>query len=276
MIMNMNILIILVLSLLIGCSAPPYKIGKIKIKGSDTMLNLTRLLAEEYMKTNPGISIYVEGGGSATGINALINKQIDISTASRTIRSEEIKLLAEKNRSLGISTLIAKDALSIYINKNNPVKNFSVEELKKIFLCEITYWNELGGTDNKIVPIIRPTNSGTHLYFKEHVLNGQDYCSKSLVKQTTKQVIEEVNKNSYAIGYGGIGYKENVDHALINWVEASADNVVNDTYPLSRYLYFYTLSTPRGILKDFIDWVISPVGQKIISSAGYIPIWISN
>mgnify|MGYP002397228437 CR=1 FL=1 len=132
--MKIKILTIVILSLFISCSAPPYKIGTIKIKGSDTMLNLTRLLAEEYMKTNPGISVYVEGGGSATGINALINKQIDISTASRTIRSDEIKLMAEKNKSLGISTLIAKDALSIYINKKNPVKNFSVKELEKIFL----------------------------------------------------------------------------------------------------------------------------------------------
>ena len=250
------------------------KNSTIRIKGSDTMLYLTKILAREYMKTYPGISVYVEGGGTVTGIKALAEGEIDICTASRPLEGEDVKLLAEKFRSVGISTLIAKDALSIYVNTKNPVNNIEVEQLKNIFICNINSWVEFGWDNEKIVLVGRNTNSGTYLYFKEHVLEGNDYCDMLKVEPTTESIVRFVSENQYAIGYGGIGYVSNSVKTLkINGIDANKENVLNDKYPLSRYLHLYTIQAPEGKIKDFIDWVISDEGQKYVSQSGYIPIW---
>ena len=250
------------------------KNSTIRIKGSDTMLYLTKILAREYMKTYPGISVYVEGGGTVTGIKALAEGEIDICTASRPLEGEDVKLLAEKFRSVGISTLIAKDALSIYVNLKNPVNNIEVEQLKNIFICNINSWVEFGWDNEKIVLVGRNTNSGTYLYFKEHVLEGNDYCDMLKVEPTTESIVRFVSENQYAIGYGGIGYVSNSVKTLkINGIDANKENVLNDKYPLSRYLHLYTIQAPEGKIKDFIDWVISDEGQKYVSQSGYIPIW---
>ena len=250
------------------------KNSTIRIKGSDTMLYLTKILAREYMKTYPGISVYVEGGGTVTGIKALAEGEIDICTASRPLEGEDVKLLAEKFRSVGISTLIAKDALSIYVNTKNPVNNIEVEQLKNIFICNINSWVEFGWDNEKIVLVGRNTNSGTYLYFKEHVLEGNDYCDMLKVEPTTESIVRFVSENQFAIGYGGIGYVSNSVKTLkINGIDANKENVLNDKYPLSRYLHLYTIQAPEGKIKDFIDWVISDEGQKYVSQSGYIPIW---
>ena len=250
------------------------KNSTIRIKGSDTMLYLTKILAREYMKTYPGISVYVEGGGTVTGIKALAEGEIDICTASRPLEGEDVKLLAEKFRSVGISTLIAKDALSIYVNLKNPVNNIEVEQLKNIFICNINSWVEFGWDNEKIVLVGRNTNSGTYLYFKEHVLEGNDYCDMLKVEPTTESIVRFVSENQFAIGYGGIGYVSNSVKTLkINGIDANKENVLNDKYPLSRYLHLYTIQAPEGKIKDFIDWVISDEGQKYVSQSGYIPIW---
>lgn len=237
------------------------------------MLQLTELLAREYMKDHNGVSIYVEGGGSSSGINSLINNEVDIATASRSLKAEEAKVLAEYYGSLGMYYLIAKDALSIYVNKDNPVKNFSIDDLKRIFTCQVTNWKELGGNDEIIQPVIRTPNSGTHLYFQEHILEGSKYCESAVVLPTTESVIDYIEDNENAIGYGGIGYKGDIVHARINGIEASEQTARNDTYPITRYLHFFTSRTPKGAVKDFIDWVLTPEGQKIIKEAGFIPLW---
>ncbi len=250
------------------------KNSTIRIKGSDTMLYLTKILAREYMKTYPGVSVYVEGGGTVTGIKTLAEGEIDICTASRPLEGEDIKLFAEKFRSIGVSTLIAKDALSIYVNLKNPVNNIDVEQLKSIFICDINSWVEFGWVNEKIVLVGRNTNSGTYLYFKEHVLEGSNYCGDLKVEPTTESLVKFVSENQYAIGYGGIGYvTDSVKTLKINGFNASKENVINDKYPISRYLHFYTIRPPEGKIKDFIDWVISDEGQKYVSKAGYIPIW---
>ncbi len=246
----------------------------IRIKGSDTMLQLTNSLAAEYMKINKGISIYVEGGGTATGIKALSDGVIDICTASRTLKGEEVKILADKYRTVGMTTIIAKDALSIYVNINNPVQNISSEELKRIFLCEITNWQSIGWEDKTIIPVGRNPNSGTYLYFKEHILSGEEYCNKIEVKPTTESIVKFISENLYAIGYGGIGYLTDSVKALdIDKIKPTTDNVIDGVYPISRYLHFYTLKQPEGEIKKFIDWVISDNGQSLVRKSGYIPLW---
>lgn len=256
-----------------GCSFKPTEVSTITIKGSDSMLLLTENLAQEYMKLNPGISIYVYGGGTAVGIRALINGEVDICTASRNLRPDEAKTLAEYYGSVGLFYLIAKDALSVYVNQYNPVKDFSMDELRNIFECDVTDWSKLGGKHQKIIPVVRNLNSGTYLYFKEHVLNGDDYCDDVIVEATTAEIIEYVEKNENAIGYGGMAYKGKIVHAKIDGIEPSEKNAQNDTYPLTRYLHFFTTQVPTGIVKKFIDWVLSPEGQKVIKSSGYIPLW---
>ncbi len=263
----------LVSILIWSCGSPKYDLVKIRIQGSDTMLHLTELLAESYMQKNPGASIYVEGGGTASGIGALSRGESDICTASRTLKSDEVQILANSFGSLGVSFLIAKDALSIYINRDNPVKNFTLDELKEMFTCEIKNWKTLGGVDEPVMLITRTPNSGTYLYFKDHILDGEDYCQSKIVLPTTEKVLQAVEDNPNAIGYGGIGYQEGVELASIEGVAATAENVRNNTYPIVRYLYFYTPRTPSGAVKDFIDWALSPEGQKVVRQSGYISLW---
>ncbi|MBE0573121.1 MAG: phosphate ABC transporter substrate-binding protein [Ignavibacteriaceae bacterium] len=257
----------------LGCSFKPAEVARITIKGSDSMLPLTEKLAEEYMKQNPAISIYVYGGGSAEGIKALIRNEIDICTTSRNLEPQETKALAEYYGSVGLFYLIAKDALCLYINKRNPVKDYSIEQIKNIFECKVINWNELGWEDKEIVPVIRNLNSGTHLYFKEHVLEGAEYCNSAIVKSTTNDVIEFIEQNNNAIGYGSIGYSGDFSYARINGIEPSEKNAQNDTYPITRYLHFFTTQIPKGSVKNFVDWVLSPEGQRIVKQAGYIPLW---
>jgi phosphate transport system substrate-binding protein len=267
---------IIILSILLGCSGSKDSSKEIiRIKGSDTMLHLTSLLAAEYMKSNPQISIYVEGGGTATGIEALGNGAIDICTASRTLKGEEVKILAENYRSVGMSTIIAKDALSIYVNINNPVNNISIDEIKKIYRCGIMNWNELGWENHVIIPVSRNPNSGTYLYFKEHILDGEEYCNEIQVKPTTESIVKFISENLYSIGYGGIGYlTDSVKTLNVDGISPDDENVIDGSYPISRYLHFYTLRQPEGEVKKFIDWVISDEGQKLVKKSGYIPLWL--
>lgn len=271
--MKLLLALIIVFLLNSGCSQKPIEVAIITIKGSDSMLQLTENLAEEYMKLNPGISIYVSGGGSSEGVKALIRNEIDICTASRNLKPEETKELADYYGSVGLFYLIAKDALCVYVNPYNPVKNLTIEQLKNIFECRIRNWKELGGSDQKIIPVIRNINSGTHYYFREHVLEGDEYCSDAVVEATTSSVIQSIEQNEAAIGYGSIGYKGNIVYAKINGIGPSEKNAQNDTYPITRYLHFYTTIVPKGAVKNFINWVLSPEGQKIIKQSGFIPLW---
>lgn len=251
----------------------PVDVSVITIKGSDSMLQLTEHLAEEYMKQNPEVSIYVYGGGSAEGIRSLIRSEVDICTSSRNLLPEEAKALADYYGTVGLFYLVAKDALCIYVNPYNPVKNLTLKELREIFECKITDWNVLGGKRQKIIPVIRNLNSGTHLYFKEHVLEGDEYCDEAIVEETTPDIINFIEENENAIGYGSMGYKGKVAYAKIEGIEPSEKNARNDTYPITRYLHFYTSRVPKGTVKKFIDWTLSPDGQKVIKQSGFIPLW---
>lgn len=259
-----------------GCFFKPSEKGVLKIKGSDTMLFLTSALAKEFMKKNPSISIYVEGGGTKTGIDALVKGKIDICTASRNLKFDEIQVISEEFRSVGVTTLIAKDALSIFLNPKNPVKKLSLNDVRNIFTCKITNWKEIGGNDKSIRVLNRSLNSGTYLYFKEHVLMNEDYCYDIETIPTTEEIIKIVSQDESAVGYGGIGYADRIIHAAINDVYPTEQNVRNEKYPISRYLMFITLTMPADNVKKFIDWVLSPGGQMIVKQAGFIPLWERN
>lgn len=263
----------LLLIFALSCTFKPDERNVIRIGGSDTMLELTTNLAQQYMKENPAVSIIVEGGGTATGIKSLIKGQTDICTASRNLKPDEAKLLADYYGSLGLVYLIAKDALSIYVNKKNKVVDISLIDLKRIFSGELENWSSIGGKDTSIIAVSRNPNSGTYLYFKEHVLEGSDYKDDIMIEPTTKAIISFIEQNENAIGYGGMGYRGNVSVLNIDGVELTENNIRNDTYPIIRYLHFLTTKTPTGEVKRFIDWVLSPTGQSIVRNSGYIPLW---
>ncbi len=244
----------------------------IRLKGSDTMMILTRLWAEEYMKLHPGISIYVEGGGTATGIEALIKGKADICAASRPLRAEEARRLLQQQGELGVSHLVASDALSIYLHPANPVRNLTLAQVQEIFLGKIQSWKEVGGDDGPIIVLSRSPNSGTYFYFQEHVLGGQEYSAQAKILAGTEAIVSAVAAQRYAIGYGGIAYGGNLVHCKIEGVAPTAENVRNNSYALARYLYFYTARTPRGAVKAFIDWISSRAGQRLVKQIGFIPI----
>ncbi|MDX1701058.1 MAG: substrate-binding domain-containing protein, partial [Melioribacteraceae bacterium] len=170
--------------------------------------------------------------------------------------------------------LIASDALSIYINPDNQLRNLTSDQIAKIFKCEITNWSQLGQENAPIFPISRSSASGTNLYFIKHILKGDQICSSVPIANTTKEVIRYVKNNKHSIGYGGIGYADASMQCSIDGIKPTKENVINNTYPLSRYLRYYTPRMPKGNVKRFIDWVISEKGQKLIESIGYFPLWI--
>jgi len=265
-------LILTVISVL-GCSFKPTGENIIIISGSDTMYELNEKLANEYMKENPEVSIYVKGGGTKLGINDLIKNKTDICASSRNLKPDEAKLLAEYYGSLALVYLIAKDGLSIFVNPSNFVNDLTLEQVKKIFTGKIKNWKDVGGKDTVIVPVLRNPNSGTYLYFKEHVLDDEDYTENGITLPSTREIVKFISENENAIGYGGVGYKEGVIQIKIDGVPPTELNIRNDTYPITRYLHFFLSKSPSGRVKDFIDWVLSPSGQSVIRNAGFISLW---
>jgi len=269
---NFNILLITLI--IYSCSFQSSTENNIiRIKGSDTMLLLNQRLAEEFMIKNKGISVYVEGGGSRTGIEALLNSKVDICASSRPLEANEIKKMGENFNTVGMSFIIGRDALSIYVNPENKVKNLTMRQIADIYKCKIKNWKTLGGDDELILSVSRSNASGTHLYFVKHVLEGEEICDSIKILNTTKEIVEYVSENKYAIGYGGVGYSDSSLQCSVNNIKPTKESVLNNTYPISRYLRYYTIDKPKGNIKKFIDWVTSKEGQQIVVKMGYIKLW---
>ncbi len=260
--------------LAVSCGPPPAENTPIiRLKGSDTMVQLARMWAQAYMIRTPRVSVYVEGGGSSTGIKALLEGTTDIAMTSRLIIPGEASKLARKFKSLGISYLVAKDAISFYVHPANPVKNFSLDQIRDIFNGRIDNWAALGGDSAKITVVLRPPTSGTYWYLKNHILKPYDYGGDVIFLPTTQEVVNYIENHTHAIGFGGIGYGQQIYHARVNGVSPTEDTIRNDQYPVARYLYLYTVDTPNRPLSRFIDWVVSPAGQRIVRETGYTPLW---
>jgi len=250
----------------------------LQLKGSDTILNLSQKVAEEYMKEHPHSRISVTGGGTGTGIAAKINKTIDIALASREMKKSEY----EKAHNNGVDVkevVIAYDAITIVINKKNRVENLSLEQLKNIYLGKITNWKELGGIDKKIIVISRDSSSGTHLYFKEHVLREgkskgkEEFGKEVLFLPSNESIKQEVTNSEGAIAYLGLGYVDkNVKPIKIEDVPATVATVKSKTYPIARAVYWYVNENIDGIGKKLIDYMLSDKGQKIVVKEGFVPI----
>jgi len=245
---------------------------KITVKGSDTLVILAQRWAEKYMASHPEVSIQVTGGGSGTGISALINGTTDICNSSRPIKSSEIKKLKERFGTLGVEIPCAKDGITIYLNPANPVSNLTVDQLKQIYTGKISNWKEVGGKNSKIIMYSRENNSGTYVYFKENVLANNDYSPSCQNLPGTAAVVNAVSKDDNGIGYGGHGYSKGVKMCKVNGIEPNESNIGTGKYPISRSLYMYLRNRPSGAMKQYIDWILSPEGQKVVTQVGYFPL----
>lgn len=263
---------ILAVVLIAGTAMGLYAVERITIKGSDTMVILAQRWAERYMEHSRGVSIQVTGGGSGTGIAALINGTTDICNASRPITPEEALKLRERYGVSGVQVTVARDGLMVYLNKSNPVENLTLEQLRGIYTGVITNWSEVGGPDHKIIVYGRENNSGTYAYFLEEVLQGKAFSSSVQSLPGTSAVVHAIAKDKYGVGYGGTAYAAGIKAAMIEGVSPTKENVAARSYPLGRDLYIYMRFQPSGKTKRFIDWVLSPEGQKIVRDVGYYPI----
>lgn len=267
-------LLALILSIIFsGCSALSPGNAEIKIKGSETMFNLTKKLTEEYSKENPQIIFTVEGGGSGAGIKSLVANEIMISTASRNLEPDEVKLVAEKYGTVGVSTSIAKDAVCIYVNRTNPISNLTIEQIEGIFSGRITNWKYLGWKDKSINVYLRNTNSGTLQLFKKLVLKDQAFAGTSKSFNSIDELQQAVERDEFSITFSGLVKDTKCKITSIENIEPSNINVVSGYYPLSRYLHFYTLNPPEGEIKKFVDWVLSAKGQDIIDEEGFYSLY---
>lgn len=270
-----------------GCATPPAGQGeggpgagssRLTIKGSDTMVILGQRWAEVYMDQNQGSTIQVTGGGSGTGFAALINGTTDVAMASRPIKDKERENVREKFDADVQEFVVAKDGVTVYVHSGNPLEAISVAELKDVYTGKITNWKDLGGPDKPITLYSRENNSGTYVFFKEHVLDDEDYAASAQNMPGTASVVNSVSKDAGGIGYGGIAYSEGVKALRVSAekggeaFEGTQDNILSGDYPLSRDLYLYSIGEPKGLGKAFIDWTLSDEGQQIVEEVEYIPV----
>jgi phosphate transport system substrate-binding protein len=258
--------------------------NSIQIKGSDTMVNLAQAWAEKYMQKNPEEFVAVTGGGSGTGISSLISSTCDIAMCSRNIKNKEASL-AKQKQITPREIKVALDGLAVVVHPDNPVGKLTIDQLAGIFTGVISNWKEVGGEDKKIVILSREVNSGTHVYFKEHVLRRNDPNSReefapgALLLASSQAIADEVAGNPSAIGYYGMGYISTKQKPIMvagdnksAYEAPTIKNVLDGKYPISRPLYLCTNGEPQGQIKKFIDFCLSKEGQEIVLTTDFVPV----
>lgn len=254
----------------------------IQNKGSDTLVNLALAWAEHYMADHPHVRISVTGGGTGTGIAAMINSTVDIANASREMKPEELGA-ARKNGSEPVEFTVARDAIAVVVHPQNPVQGLTLQQVSDIYTGKITNWREVGGEDRPIVLLSRESNSGTYVYFLEHVVRlGRKsdllFSPETLLMPSSEGISAEVRQNPNAIGYDGLGYVTD-DQKTVAIARAAGEPyvlpsvaTVNDgTYPISRSLFMYTRGEPQGEIKAYLDWILGE-GQALVADVGFVPL----
>jgi len=265
---------------------PALAATNITVKGSDTMVILGQRWAEEYMKKHADIAIQVTGGGSGTGIAALINGTTTLANSSRPIKSEEIDQ-AKRNKIEVVEFKTAMDGLGVVVNADNPLDHLTIAQVGKIYTGYVSNWKQVGGPDKRIIRYSRESNSGTYVFFKEHVLMNRDYAADVQTMPGTSAVAEAVSRDPNGVGYGGVAYFVNNPKLKILKIakddksepispvlpdgKINFDVVWSRTYPISRYLYVYSAGQPQGPIKAYLDWILGPEGQEIVEKIEYVP-----
>ena len=286
----MNYLWIAAVSLCLGsavlASAPASARTEIQNKGSDTLVNVAQAWAEAYQSVDSTVAVAVSGGGSGTGIAALINGTVDIANASRQIKTKE-KDMAQKAGVQPVEMIVGYDALAVFLHGDNPGEKLTIEQLREVYGRggKYTKWTDLGLTvpgckNQQIIVVSRQNNSGTYAYFKKAVLGKKGkYRQGTLDMHGSKDVVDLVEKTPCAIGYSGLAYA--TDHIKLACIASSADatcvvpssaTAADKTYPIARPLFMYTNGEPKAHIKTYLDWVMSDAGQCIIAKKGYAPI----
>lgn len=256
----------------------------IQIKGSDTMVNLVQSWAEEFISQHPDVNLGITGGGSGTGLAALLNHSCEIAMSSRSIEEKELKK-AEESNIHPREFIVGLDGLMVIVHPSNPVDGLTLDQLRDIFIGKVNNWQQVGGNNSVIVLLSRESNSGTHLFFKEHILKRGDKKSKeefsphALLMPSSQAIVNEVVQNPHTIGYVGMGYLSPRLKALSvaktaggTFIAPSIENVVSGAYPISRPLYLYINGEPAGSIKAFIDFALSLRGQTIVRETDFVPV----
>lgn len=266
---------IFAITMLLATMASSAWAGQVSMRGSDTMVRLGQRWAEEYMKLHPETVIQVSGGGSGTGIAALLNGTVDVCQASRDMKAQEYTAAEEK----GIKTYrvaVALDGIAVFVNDANPVKELTLEQIRGIYTGSITNWKEVGGPAHMIVLYGRENNSGTYGYFKEHVLKGEDFADATQTLPGTAAVVNAVSHDQYGVGYGGLAWDKGVVALSVKKddkspaIVPSMVSVTDGTYPISRELYWFFNGAPTGDVKALLNWALSPEGQKLAETIDYV------
>jgi len=258
--------------------------NSLQIKGSDTMVNLVQAWAEKFMEKNPQDFVAVTGGGSGTGLSSIISGTCDIAMSSRNVKEKEVAL-AKKKGVNPYEIKVALDGLAVVVSPKNSVSKLTIDELAGIFTGKITNWKDVGGANAKIVILSREVNSGTHVYFKEHVLRKNDPNSKeefspaALMLPSSQAIADEIAQNSAAIGYYGMGYISSKQKPVSvakdkksEYIAPTIQNVLSGKYPISRPLFLYTNGQPQGVVKKFVDFALSQEGQDLVLKTDFVPL----
>ena len=244
--------------------------GKVVVEGSTTVLPIAQRAAEVFMDKNRGADISIRGGGSSVGIASLLDGTCDIADASRAIKSSELEK-AVTNGIDPVSHVVAMDGIAVIVNSSNKISRLSKDQIKDIYTAKIKDWSELGGTPGKIVVISRDSSSGTYEAFGELVLKGQKVRPDALLQASNQAVASTVERTPQAMGYVGLGYITDSVKALeVNGVMPSKDTVLSGKYPVSRPLFMYTNGSPKGAVKEFLDFIKSSEGQLLVDQEGFV------
>jgi phosphate transport system substrate-binding protein len=242
------------------------------IKGSTTVLPIAQAALEAYMKAHPGVNISLSGGGSGDGIKALIDKSADIAPSSREIKPKETELAKHKGV-VPVAHTVAMDALTPIVHPRNNVNGLTIDQLSQIYQGKIKNWKEVGGDNLQIIVVSRDSSSGTFESWGHLVLNNAKVSPRAQMQASSGVVVQAISNNRYAIGYVGIGYlNQSVKALTVNGVAASAKTALSKEYPIARPLYMYTDGQPQGVVAGFINFVLSPAGQKLVAREGFVPV----
>ena len=259
-------------TLLLGISAGSAMAAQLVVNGSTTVLPIAQAAAEAFMESHPKANISISGGGSGNGIKGIIDGTSSIAGSSRFIKQSEIEAAVNKG-TYPVPFAVAVDAILPVVHPSNPVKDLTIEQLRDIYTGKIKNWTELGGPDKRIAAVTRDTSSGTFEVWEEKVMNKEKIVPQTQVVASSGAMVQSVAGNPGAIGFIGIGYLDKSTSALkVNGIEGTAKNALSGSYPVSRYLYMFTKGWPTGETMEFINFILSDAGQKIVAASGFVPI----